>query len=227
MLRVVVIEDDKAVSRQLRGWIERALPEVRVDACHTREEAEQAIAHTTYDLIVLDVELGAERNAGVALIKTATRTAAVPVLVVSGMPADLYRGVMKALDAWDYLQKPVEEHDFAQTLLDILRLVKVQKQDQQQLQLDPLRQPKPMWKGRRLNLPATAQRILSAIYERRQAKDTTVSYVELYEAVASGKNKENVRRQIAIMKAAFREIDPAFDCIVSEPMRGYRWVDRS
>jgi len=226
MLKVAVIEDDRIVSRQLCGWVEKARPDARVDPWYSREEAERAIAQQKYDMIVLDIELGAERNAGVALIKEATRKMPVPVLVVSGMPAELYRGVMKALDAWDYLQKPVDEHDFVQTLLDILRLVQAQQQSVERLQIDPLRLPKPTWKGTRVNLPATAQRILSSIYERRLAKDSTVTYTDLFDVVMSGKNKENIRKQIAIIKAAFKEIDQDFDCIVAEPMRGYRWVDR-
>ena len=73
--------------------------------------------------VVLDIELGRERHAGVALINAINkRGAGTPVLVVSAMPATLYRGIMKALDAWDYLQKTTfEEADFIDTFLEILR----------------------------------------------------------------------------------------------------------
>ena len=44
------------------------------------------------------------------------------MLVVSAMPATIYRSIMKALDAWDYLQKTTfEESDFVDTFLEILR----------------------------------------------------------------------------------------------------------
>ena len=46
----------------------------------------------------------------------------VPVLVVSAMPAAIYRSIMKALDAWDYRQKTTfGEAEFVETFLDILR----------------------------------------------------------------------------------------------------------
>ena len=73
--------------------------------------------------MVLDIELGRERHAGVALINAINkRRQGTPVLVVSAMPAAIYRSIMKALDAWDYLQKTTfDEADFIETFLDILR----------------------------------------------------------------------------------------------------------
>src|SRR6185503_20528206 len=77
-------------------------------------------------LVVLDIELGRERHAGVALINAINRLHhGTPVLVVSAMPAAIYRGIMKALDAWDYLQKTTfEEADFIDTVLEMLRAAK-------------------------------------------------------------------------------------------------------
>jgi two-component system response regulator ChvI len=75
-------------------------------------------------VVLLDIELGRERHAGVAIINAINkRHAGVPVLVVSAMPATIYRSIMKALDAWDYLQKTTfEEADFIETFLEILRV---------------------------------------------------------------------------------------------------------
>ena len=228
MIKIAVIEDDRPTSNQLCEWVEKAVPGARIDKWFSRESAETAVKEVDYDLITLDIELGAERNAGVSLIKEATRRRPVPVLVVTGMPADLYRGVMKALDAWDYLQKPVGEHDFVQTLLDILKLANNQRRpaSADHLHLDPLTHAKPTWKGKRLNLSATQQRLLNAIYERRLSDDPTVPYDELFDLVVSGKNKDNIKRQIGQIKLAFRDIEPEFEGVVVEPMRGYRWVNR-
>ena len=105
MPRVAVIEDDLPTSNQLRSWIEAARPGIAVDQWFSRDDAEGAIARERYDLIVLDIELGRERHAGVAIINAINKKHATPVLVVSAMPATIYRSIMKALDAWDYLQK--------------------------------------------------------------------------------------------------------------------------
>ena len=65
-----------------------ARPGLQVDQWFTRDDAEAAIARERYDLVVLDIELGRERHAGVALINAINKQHGTPVLVVSAMPAD-------------------------------------------------------------------------------------------------------------------------------------------
>jgi DNA-binding response OmpR family regulator len=223
---VAVIEDDVPTSNQLRGWIEAARPGLVVHQWFTRDEAEAAIERERYDAVVLDIELGRERHAGVALINAINKQRGTPVLVVSAMPATLYRGIMKALDAWDYLQKTTfEEADFVDTFLDLLRNARPRIAPERtaagaELSIDPLRHGGALWHGKRVNLPLTAQRILAALYARR---GEVVSYEELYQAIKSGRNRDNVRKHVSTIRDAFREIDPAFDGIENVPMRGFRW----
>lgn len=229
MPKVAVIEDDLPTSTQLRNWIEAAKPGIVVDQWFNRDDAEAAIARERYDLIVLDIELGRERHAGVAIINAINKKHATPVLVVSAMPATIYRSIMKALDAWDYLQKTTfDESDFTDTFLDILRAVKDRKGADKtpagadDLSMDPLRQRTPTWRGQRINLPLTAQRLLAALFARR---GQVVSYEELFEVVKSGRNRDNIRKHVSTIRDAFREIDPAFAGIENVPMRGFRWTD--
>jgi DNA-binding response OmpR family regulator len=137
---------------------------------------------------------------------------------------------MKALDAWDYLQKTTfEEADFIETFLEILRVARERRAQQEapqpgagELALDPLWQRTPTWRGERINLPLTAQRILATLYQRR---GEVVSYEELFDVVKSGRNRDNVRKHVATIRDAFREVDPAFEGIENSPMRGFRWVE--
>jgi DNA-binding response OmpR family regulator len=176
----------------------------------------------------MDIELGRERNAGVALINTLNKhRPGTPVLVVSAMPAAIYRSIMKALDAWDYLQKTsFDEAEFVETFLDILRSARSQKGAEpaaaadDELSLDPLWQRSPTWRGQRINLPLTAQRILAVLV---QHKGQTVSYEDLFEVVKSGRNRDNVRKHVSAIRDAFRDLDPSFDAIENVPMRGFRW----
>jgi DNA-binding response OmpR family regulator len=179
-----------------------------------RDDAEAALAREPYDVVLLDIELGRERHAGVALINEINkRHAGVPVLVVSAMPAAIYRSIMKALDAWDYLQKTTfEEADFIETFLEILRVARERKAQRKaagavadELALDPLWQRTPTWRGERINLPLTAQRILATLYQRR---GEVVSYDELFDVVKSGRNRDNVRKHVSTIRDAFREVDP-------------------
>ena len=226
MVRVAVIEDDQPTSQQLRGWIEAARPGIQVDQWYNRDEAEAAIERERYDLVVLDIELGRERNAGVAIINTLNKLhQGTPVLVVSAMPAAIYRGIMKALDAWDYLQKTTfDEAEFVDTFLDILRTARAAEAPpaaDAALRLDPLWQRSPTWRGQRINLPLTAQRILAQLVQR---KGQVVSYDELFDVVKSGRNRDNVRKHVSTIREAFREVDPGFDGIENIPMRGFRWA---
>jgi DNA-binding response OmpR family regulator len=225
MPTVAVIEDDVPTSNQLRGWIESARPGITVHQWFDRDAAEAAIAREHYDAVVLDIELGRERHAGVAIINAINKRGATPVLVVSAMPAAIYRSIMKALDAWDYLQKTTfEEAEFTETFLEILRSAPARPAAAPaapELSLDPLKQAAPLWRGQRVNLPLTAQRILAALNARR---GEVVSYEELFQVIKSGRNRDNVRKHVSTIRDAFREIDPAFDGIENVPMRGFRFA---
>ena len=233
MIKVAVIEDDIPTSTQLKDWILAARPDVVVEQWFNRDDAEAAIAREDYALVTLDIELGRERHAGVAVINAINKTGrGTPVLVVSAMPAAIYRSIMKALDAWDYLQKTAfEEADFIETFLEILRASRDKPNGNghdkpveapgDELSLDPIRQSTPLWRGKRVNLPLTAQRILAALYQRR---GEVVSYDELFQVVKSGRNRDNIRKHISAIREAFRELDESFDRIENIPMRGFRWA---
>jgi DNA-binding response OmpR family regulator len=131
---------------------------------------------------------------------------------------------MKALDAWDYLQKShFSESDFVETFLDILRQAPATPAPTSpaapELSLDPLRQGAPLWRGQRLNLPITAQRVLALLAERR---GDVVGYEDIYRVIKSGHNRDNVRKHVSTIREAFRELDPGFDGIENVPMRGFR-----
>ena len=232
MTRIAVIEDDLPTSNQLAGWIRSAKSGIVIDQWFTRDEAEAALAREHYDAVVLDIELGRERHAGVALINAINKLRqGTPVLVVSAMPAAIYRSIMKALDAWDYLQKTTfEEADFIETFLDILRTTQAQAPASvapapvgDALVLDPLWQRTPPWRGERINLPLTAQRILATLHQR---SGEVVSYDELFEVVKSGRNRDNVRKHVSTIREALREVDPGFEGIENVPMRGFRWTGK-
>lgn len=225
--RVAIVEDDLPTSKQFKEWILAARPGTVVDQWFNRDDAEAAVLREDYDVVLLDIELGRERNAGIAVINAINKTGrGTPVLVVSAMPAAIYRGIMKALDAWDYLQKTTfGEADFIDTVLDMLRAARERApaaESGDELSIDPLWQNTPLWRGQRVNLPLTAQRILATLYQRR---GEAVSYDELFKVVKSGRNRDNIRKHISAIREAFRELDADFDRIENIPMKGFRWSE--
>ena len=141
---------------------------------------------------------------------------------------------MKALDAWDYLQKTTfEERDFIETFLEILRASLknpasnamkshgTAEKTADDLSLDPLWQRTPTWRGQRVNLPLTAQRILATLHQRA---GEVVSYEELFDVVKSGRSRDNVRKHVSTIREAFKEVDEDFAGIENIPMRGFRWM---
>ncbi len=233
--KIALIEDDQPTSAQLAAWIRATRPDIQIDCWFNRDEAEAALQRENYDVVLLDIELGHERHAGVALINAINKhRPGTPVLVISAMPAAIYRSIMKALDAWDYLQKTTfEERDFIETFLEILRAalknpapnatksVAVSTKTLDDLSLDPLWQRTPTWRGQRVNLPLTAQRILATLHQRA---GEVVSYEELFDVVKSGRSRDNVRKHVSTIREAFKEVDEDFAGIENIPMRGFRWM---
>lgn len=222
-VRIAVVEDDPPTRDQLVTWLRAARPDARIETFGDRDSAEAALARERYDLVTLDLELGRERHAGIALINGLNkRGLGTPVLVVSAMPAAVYRSIMKALDAWDYLQKTqFDEAEFIDTVLALLRQAGPARPDDDAPSLDPLWQRSPLWRGQKLNLPLTAQRILAVLLERR---GEVVSYEQLFDLVKTGRSKDNVRKHVATIRDALREIDPGFEGLENVPMRGFRWT---
>ncbi len=233
--KIALIEDDQPTSAQLAAWIRAARPDIHIDTWFNRDDAEAAIQREHYDVVLLDIELGHERHAGVALINAINKyRPGTPVLVISAMPAAIYRSIMKALDAWDYLQKTTfEERDFIETFLEILRAALknpthhainsgvTAAKPADDLSLDPLWQRTPTWRGQRVNLPLTAQRILATLHQRA---GEVVSYEELFDVVKSGRSRDNVRKHVSTIREAFKEVDENFAGIENIPMRGFRWM---
>ncbi len=123
MPTVAVIEDDLPTSNQLAGWIAAARPGIDGATSGSRattpRRRSRASATTRW---CSTSSSGANAMPAWPSSTRSTSAAGTPVLVVSAMPAAIYRSIMKALDAWDYLQKTTfEEADFIDTFLEILR----------------------------------------------------------------------------------------------------------
>ena len=109
MTRIAIIEDDPPTSQSFATWLKEYDESFEIEQLGSRAAAEAAIAQRAFDLVVLDIRMGSDSNAGVGLIHDLGKRQNCPVIVVSGMPADIYRGIMYQLEAWDYLTKPADQ----------------------------------------------------------------------------------------------------------------------
>ena len=103
-MRVLIIEDDRMLAR----LVERTLGEAgfTVDVTRSADEGRDAALASTYDAVLLDLEL--PDRSGLEVVRTLRREGRdVPVLIMTGRDDD--QDIVKGLDAGadDYLLKPV------------------------------------------------------------------------------------------------------------------------
>lgn len=234
MPHVAVIDDDPEVVQLLTGWLEQILPGVTVAPFLALAPALDAIANDAYDLVIADVDLGngsgTDRFGGVR-IAHALDTRQTPLLVVSGATdAEMQAEVFNALDAWDYLQKPVSRTDFER---EVLRAVTFRKgMDARESAPSGVfakvpelkitrRTGSPMeWKGRTIRMPMSKIDIVEVL--ARNAGEV-VPHEKLIACIATGRNKENLRVKISEIRDKFEAEDPEFDRIQTVPYKGYVW----
>lgn len=141
-------------------------------------------------------------------------------------------GVFKALDAWDYLQKPVDESDFksevkraltfrrALTDTDAVHESEGDFAKVPDLKINRRGRNNIQWKGHPLRMSMSKIDIVEAL--ARNA-GTAVNHKQLYEFIVSGKNLRNLRVKVSEIRDEFRSVDPEFDQIQAVVMNGYLW----
>lgn len=225
MTDILIIDDEKEVTDLYERWIKELDSKLVCAVCHTYEDAEAAIQSLRPKMIILDVALSADQEkAGITLISDIHARLNCPVLVISGHPEN--RPYMKALRAWDFLNKPVSPDTFEAIVrgtlkyVDLLNSSKPHSDSGKFVQLDPLAPEGPTWKGRRLNLPITSLKVAKHLKDN---SNTIVKKADLYGLLPTGRNDTNLRGHIQVIRDAFREVDRNFDNIVTIPVVGYMW----
>lgn len=225
MKKIAVIEDSRDVNEALTDFCRRLGGDFEIDQFFERESAEAAIKETNYSLIVLDIELPPERNAGVGIVYTNVTHHKSPVLVVSGLEQSIYKNVMTQLNVWDYLEKPIaaDGQEFISSALRILRAtVDIPVTQAPDSLLHDSSTGKVTYNGVPLNLPQTAKLILMRTYERR---GKYVPYEDYYDLVKTGRNSDSIRQHVKTIRDAFVDAGAEADHVVVIRMKGVQWQD--
>jgi DNA-binding response OmpR family regulator len=230
MQQIAVIDDDPEVIDLLTKWLNDIIPDCKVHPFSELDKALLGIANTDFDLVVSDVDLGSgsDKFGGVKIAK-ALDTRRTPLLVISGFTVQ--EGVFHALDAWDYLQKPIDEADFKTEVKRALMyrkgLTNIVEQTSDggfllvpDLKINRRSREAVQWKGHRLHLSMSKIDIVEALVKRA---GTAVNHKDLFEFIVSGKNISNLRVKMSEIRDEFKTVDASFDRIHPVPMNGYLW----
>jgi DNA-binding response OmpR family regulator len=233
MYKIAIVEDSEAVNNALAEFCRKLNHGVEVTQFFDRASAEVAIRQNNYSLIVLDIELPPEKNAGIGLISANSQCHKSPVIVVSGLESSVYRSIMYQLDVWDFLEKPIaaDGQMFLAAAMRVLRDTHSsqggQSSQEQQAQAEEdlivdHDTGKATYKGKSLNIPHTAKIILQRVYK---GKGDLVTYEELFDLVKSGKNNDAIRQHVKTIRDALKEVGESEGHVEVIRMKGVRWLE--
>jgi two-component system OmpR family response regulator len=198
----------------------------------SRAEAQAAFDRQLPDLVILDIMLGDEQDAGFELCRyLLARKSGLPIIFLTSRNDDIDRISGLRLGAWDYQTKPVSLEFLAERISSVFRILNINQEKEQQaanvqqigdLTLDTERM-QVAWQGQSLVLTFTEYSVLQELIHKKDVRGA--SYDELAEATRQGVVQNNtINTHILHLRNKFRDIDKDFDCIKSVYGFGYRWV---
>lgn len=230
--RILLVEDDDT----LRQNYEMLLTAHRLSVrdCATKAEAIAAFDREPFDVVVLDVTLGSEWEAGFDLCRRfREKQKIVPIIFLTERDQDADRISGLRLGADDYLTKAISAPYLVARINALIRRVETltgggpavpdarARQDASSpLQIDD-RLSRAFWQGVPLDLSLTQFWILRDLFQHPgEVRSTT----ELMRAANITVQPNTIVAHIKALREVIQQLSPDFSCIKSERARGYRWV---
>lgn len=227
---IAIVEDDADQRANYRDAISKK--GYRVMAYASRQEALAGLGDALPDLVILDIILGDEVDAGFQLCRDLlARAPSLPVIFLTERINEIDKISGLRLGAWDYLAKPISLEYLAERISSLLRINEVRAEQGDAnpgvtakrvgnltLDQDALLAS---WKGQRLDLSGTEFRMLAKLV---RAPGHAVSYETLMNATMQSLVTNNtINTHMRNIRKKFERIDPEFSSIKSEYGFGYRW----
>jgi two-component system, OmpR family, response regulator len=233
---IALIEDDEILASNYADFLERE--GFSIDRFHSKQAALQGMAQRLPDLVLLDVSLNREREAGYDIcVALRSQSPSLPIVFLTGHSAEVDRISALRAGADDHISKD-ESLSYLVTRIEALfRRVDVYRSTARPQ--EPPRQPpvaavwldehlsldggtsSAMWRAQPLALTLTQFWLLQELCrEPGQVR----SAGELMNAARIVVEANTIAAHIKAIRAAFMQIDPGFDRIRTERGRGYRWV---
>lgn len=202
-----------------------------VIAYSSREQALEGFERELPDLVILDIILGEEVDAGFEICRDLlVKSPSLPVIFLTERITEIDTISGLRLGAWDYLCKPISLEYLAEKISSLLRIQEARGQssggtstakvvgnlslDQEALLVS--------WKSEPINLSGTEFRMLAKLV---RVPGHAVSYDTLMNATMQSLVTNNtINTHMRNIRKKFESIDADFNCIKSEYGFGYRWL---
>ncbi len=228
---IAIVEDDPDQRDNYRDAITKKGYEVVAYA--SREEALKGFDASLPDLVILDIILGEEVDAGFELCRDLlARSPSLPVIFLTERIDEIDKISGLRLGAWDYLPKPISLKYLAERISSLLRISEARAAGQATPSSSPsarrigelvLDQEALLvsWKGQTIPLSGTEFRMLAKLV---RVPGHAVSYETLMNATMQSLVTNNtINTHMRNIRKKFEKIDLSFSCIKSEYGYGYRW----
>jgi two-component system OmpR family response regulator len=229
--RVLLVEDDE-ILRANYGMLLSA-HRLSVTACATKSAAIAAFDSDIFHVVVLDVTLGSDYEAGFDLCQRfREKRKTVPIIFLTERDEDADRISGLRLGADDYLSKTISAAYLVARINALIRRIDTLMQGVVELSGSPKQEPNcplriddrlscAFWKGAPLDLSLTQFWILKDLFVHEgQVRSTT----ELMRSAHITVQPNTVVVHIKAIREEIQKITSAFHCIKSERARGYRWI---
>lgn len=224
--RIAVVEDEPLLQQNYSMALKKSGYEVVV--YETKQEAENAFANRLPDLVLLDIGLGNEQEAGFEICRSLRqKSTQLPIIFLTALDSDLDIISGLRLGADDYLTKDISlPHLLARISALFRRLDSLQTtpnasaiHEVGSLEIDNERLSV-KWSGQLVDLTVSEFWIVNALVSR---PGHVKNREQLMQAVKAVVDDSTITSHIKRIRQKFQRIDREFDSIETVYGMGYRW----
>ncbi|MGI9502363.1 MAG: response regulator [Geminicoccaceae bacterium] len=235
--RILLVEDIEILRANYQTILEAH--HFSVCGCGSKAEALDAFAREAFDVVILDVTLGADYEAGFELCQAfRTRRETTPIVFLTERDEDPDRISGLRLGADDYLTKTVSAAYLVARINALIR--RVETLTKSSASESPRAAPKrslmvegsdlqiddalsvAYWQNKAIDLSLTQFWILADLAKHA---GSVRSIEDLMEAANITVQPNTIVAHIKTIREKIQKVDPTFGCIKAERARGYRWLE--
>lgn len=230
--RIALVEDDPVILRNYADFLRGC--GLHVDTYSSKATALAGLRRLPPDLVLLDITLGQQREAGFEICSEFRHCHAdIPIVFLTSHDGEIDKISGLRLGADDYLTKDVSLDFLIVRIEALFRRRDAYSRSVEppapavgpgtdELQLDPVTCVA-YWRSTRVNLSLTQYWMLAELHRQ---PGCAISHENLMKAAKLFVEPNTITAHVKAIRDAFRRIDPLFDRIATERGRGYRWLAR-